>query len=242
MLRRWSAEPVSNGMSTPPVPVIDAREVTRARQPGRALIEVVVTVTQAAVGLRQAVRVAADDERGARALAMLHCTLLSNVPRDLSPVSLALRCLEFEVSLDDGSESIAAPRPAPPAWVAPAAGPSGEGGRDGPEGGELTGYSVVIATDPRYWVAADGTQPTVLKARWRAELLADMARNVFPGLRCDLVPGPVEKLDSSSGPNLAVREKLEAWIEQRAGEMLDGNGSTPGLPTLAPATPRRTLP
>ena len=202
---------------------VDAREDTRARQPGRAdLVETIVVITQAATGRRQAVRVVAPDQRPARALAMLHCTLLDGVPHDLDPPSLALRHLELEVSPDEGSTG-ASPGYLPLKRGVPAGGiKPGAEDRAYPSNGDYTTYSVVIATDPRYWTASGGTETTILEARRRAEVLADMARNAFTGLRCDLVRGPVEKLDLSSGPDTGVREELEAWVDWRMGEMIGG--------------------
>ena len=200
-----------------PLPVIDARKATRARQPGRTgLREVIVIVTQSVTGRQQAVRVVAADAKGARALAMLHTTVLDVVPRELSPASLALRHLEFEVR-PDGSP-FEPPGPVPSARVAQPAIPAApDEAAAGPD--DYTTYSLVIATDPLYWTA-DGTELSALQARHSAEALADAVRNVFPGLRCDLVPGPVEKLDLSGGPDADVRERLEAWVERRMGEML----------------------
>lgn len=202
-------------------PVVDAREATRVRQPGRVLVEVVVTVVQTSTGRRQAVRVAAADERGARALAMLHCTLLHGVARDLDPASLADRHLEFEVRPDSGDNveppGSVAPERVTPQWITART-------RDDevdPVDDDYAAYSVVIAIDPHYWITANGAEPTILEARRRAEVLADAVRNVFPGLRCDLVPGPVEKLDLSTGPDTSVCEMLVRWMDRRMSDALN---------------------
>ena len=203
-------------------PVIDAREATRVRQPGRVLVEVVVTVVQTSTGRRQAVRVAAANERGARALAMLHCTLLNGVPRDLDSAFLADRHLEFEVRPYSGDTveppGFVVPARVTPQWTITRT-------RDDeadPVGDDYAAYSVVIATDPHYWITASGVEPTILEARQRAEMLADAVRNVFPGLRCDLVPETVEKLDLSTGPDPDVRVRLGEWVEARMSVMLGG--------------------